>query len=183
MSILRELSVRTGAAVLGGFLIAVLAYVGLWGFFVALVGGVVVNVWALIDGLPPSTAFLYSLLSFTAFVALSIFVVWAWHRINPTTLKSKAHKISKLYAEGVELRNRAASLRVLDVASETKMNEIQAQLLEQMRDLAPIQAITLETLNIYNPNNHPKMILQDPKRTLEFSEFLLRVERILERYK
>ena len=89
---MRELSVRTGAAVLGGFLIAVLAYVGLWGFFVALVGGVVVNVWALIDGLPPSTAFLYSLLSFTAFVALSIFVVWAWHRINPTTLKSKAHK-------------------------------------------------------------------------------------------
>lgn len=179
---MRDLLVRTGAAVLGSFVIAVLTYVGLWGFLVGLVGSVIVAVWALKDGLAPSTAFLYLLLAFTAIVSLFAFAVRAWHKLSPTTLKAKALRIGEFYAAGVELRNNAATLRVLDHSTEKKMDVLQGQLLDQMRDLAPIQAITLETLNIYDPSKHPQMNLQDPKRTLEFSEFLLRVGRILERY-
>ena len=97
--------------------------------------------------------------------------------------EARARKIDGLYARAVALRNHAASLRVLDADTESKMAELQDQLIEEMRELAPERSIVLATLNVYDPSKHPKMSLQDPKRTLEFSEFLLRVMNILADYK
>lgn len=107
-----------------------------------------------------------------------------WHKIGPETERQlRAFRISNLYAEGVELRNRAASLRVLDAATQARMDELQEWLAKEMRDLAPEQAINLDTLNTYKLEDHPPMVLQDSKRTLEFSEFLRRVQHILAGYK
>jgi len=97
--------------------------------------------------------------------------------------ENRANRISEIYAEAVELRNRCASLRVLSAADESTMDDLQNRLIVQMRDLAPEQAINLVTLNTYDPRHHPQMVLQDPKRTLEFSELLLRIKKILERYR
>ena len=94
--------------------------------------------------------------------------------------KDPIEEIAYLYPQAVELRNHAASLRVLDAETQSKMDELQHQLLERVRKIAPRQAINLATLNTYDPRNHPRMALQDPKRTLEFSEFLRRVMTILE---
>lgn len=99
--------------------------------------------------------------------------------------KTRTQKISALYAQAVKLRNRAFSLRVLDAATETRINEIQEQLTEQMRDLAPERSINLETINTYSEGDHPHCVLQEPSRTraMIFSEVLLRVKKILEDYK
>ena len=93
--------------------------------------------------------------------------------------KARTGRIGDLYAEAVELRNHCATLRVLDVASEAKMDELQAQLKKEIRTFAPERTINLDTLNMYNRQIHPKMVLQDPERTLQFSEFLRRVSFIL----
>lgn len=97
--------------------------------------------------------------------------------------EERARKIGKIYAEAVELRNRAALLQVLDAATESKMDDLQGKLTEEIRELAPEQTINLDTLNLYDWRNHPLMNLTDPKRTLEFSECLRRVMKILEDYK
>lgn len=98
--------------------------------------------------------------------------------------RTRARKISDLYAQAVELRNRAFSLRVLDAATESRMNKIQGQLTEEMRDLAPEQSINLETINTYNEGDHLSCALQESGRTqaMVFSEVLLRVKKILEDY-
>ena len=184
MAIVRELFIRTGAYVLGNFIISVLAFIGVWGFLASLVGSVVIAVWAAKDGLPPSTAFLYLWVMFVVCVALCVLLVWAWYFFIPSgRQKKRARIIGKLYAEAVALRNHAASLRVLDAATLAKMETVQEQLVEKIRDLAPEQAINLDTLNLYDPGKHIQMALQDPKRTLEFSELLLRIKKILEGYR
>ncbi|MCH8112735.1 MAG: ParA family protein [Proteobacteria bacterium] len=94
--------------------------------------------------------------------------------------KARTGRIGDLYAEAVEFRNHCATLRVLDVASEAKMDDLQAQLKKEIRIFAPERAINLDTLNMYNPQIHPKMVLEDPERTLQFSEFLRRVSLILD---
>ncbi len=184
MAIVRELFIRTGAVVLGNFIVSVLAYIGVWGLLASLVGSVVVAVWAAKDGLPASTAFLYLWVAFVASVALCVCLSWVWGSfITGGRQKKRARTIGKLYAEAVALRNRAASLRVLNAATEARMDELQEQLVDKIRDLAPEQAINLDTLNTYDPADHPRMVLQDPKRTLEFSELLLRTKKILEGYR
>ena len=184
MAIVRELFIRTGAVVLGNFIISVLVSIGMWGFLASLVGSVVVMVWAAKDGLPASTTFMYFWVTFVACVALCISLSWAWYFLIPGgRQKKRARIIGGLYAEAVKLRNHAMSLRVLDAGTETKMDELQEELVERMRDLTPEQAINLDTLNLYDQAAHPRMALQDPKRTLEFSELLLRIKKILERYR
>lgn len=97
--------------------------------------------------------------------------------------EERAHKIGDLYARAVALRNHAASLRVLDAETESRMDELQSQLIEKMGEIAPEASINLNTLNVYDVSKHPSMALQDPKKALEFSEFLRRVMKILEDYK
>ena len=100
------------------------------------------------------------------------------HEFASRTLR--AQRIGEIYAEAVNLRNRAASLRVLDAETESKMDDLQRKLVKEIRLLAPERSINLETLNIYDPGKHPRMYLKDPKRALEFSEFLLRVMNIFD---
>ena len=101
-----------------------------------------------------------------------------------TRRRIKANYISGIYAEAVEVRNNAFSLRVLDGATETKMDDLQSQLLGEIRDLAPERSINLETINTYYQANHPSCLLQEPSRTwaMVFSEFLRRVMKILDDY-
>lgn len=96
--------------------------------------------------------------------------------------QERALRISGIYAEGVKVRNRAASLQALDAAAQAEMDELQEKLVEQIREIAPERAINLDTLNSYDPGDHPTMKLDDPKRALEFSELLLRVKKILAEY-
>lgn len=132
--------------------------------------------------IPPIVGWLVLLAS----VGLIVFSVYEWLRIFAGWWRGKRHatnrirEIDSLYAKAVEVRNKAASLRVLDAATESKMNELQDQLLQRMREVAPMRAINLNTLNTFDPRNHPRMLLQDPLRTLVFSEFLLRVKAILD---
>jgi hypothetical protein len=96
--------------------------------------------------------------------------------------QSKASEIGRLYARAVALRNHAASLRVMDAATESEMNEIQGQLIINVRDISPEQTINLETLNIYDRKNHPMLFRLNSNRAFEFSEFLRRIQMILEKY-
>lgn len=93
--------------------------------------------------------------------------------------REKMKRIDTLYAKGVELRNRAASLRVVDAKTEREMSNIRDELTNEMDDLSPAQTINLRTINTFNPGDHPSMNLQDPKQTLIFSEFLSRVQKII----
>ncbi len=97
--------------------------------------------------------------------------------------EERARKISKIYGNAVALRNHVFSLRVVDAASEVRMNDFQSLLIEEMRELAPERTINLETINVYNELDHPLCNLQDRTRAMVFSEVLLRVKRILEDYK
>jgi hypothetical protein len=97
-----------------------------------------------------------------------------------TARESQVQKIDDLYAQAVELRNHAASLRVLDAATEAKMNALQSQLVEEIRKLEPLRAINLRTINTYDWRDHPIMNLQDAERTLQFSEVLLRIREIID---
>ncbi len=63
------------------------------------------------------------------------------------------------------------------------MDELQCKLIEEIRKLAPERSINLDTLNQFDIGQLPPTVLQDPKRTLEFSELLRRVMNILEDYK
>lgn len=100
-----------------------------------------------------------------------------------TKRSTRALEISELYGQGVALRNRAASLRILDAATEAKMDNLQPKLKELMREIVPEQTINLDILNIYDSQEHLMLRrLQNPKRAYEFSEFLLRIKKILEKY-
>ncbi len=102
-----------------------------------------------------------------------------------TRRKKRASHVGDLYAEAVELRNNAFSLKVLDAKSERQMGELKNQLLVEMRDLAPEQSITLETINVFHESDQPPCLLQelDRPRAMGFSEFLRRVMGILGDYK
>ena len=107
---------------------------------------------------------------------------WPRRGRNGTRI-ARALNIGQFYAEAVDLRNHAVSLRVLDAATESKMDELQCKLVEEIRKLAPERSINLDTLNQFDIGQLPPTVLQDPKRTLEFSELLRRVMNILEDYK
>lgn len=92
-----------------------------------------------------------------------------------------AGKLNRIYAEAVGLRNHAASLRIVDAATEARMDELQGQLIELIEEITPLKAINLHTLNTYDPSNHIQMLCQNPKRTLEFSELLRRIQHIIDR--
>ena len=100
--------------------------------------------------------------------------------------EERARKISEIYGAAVALRNDVFLLRVVDAASEVRMNDFQSLLIEEMRELAPERTINLETINTYNELDHPLYNLQDRQdrtRAMVFSEVLLRVKKILEDYK
>lgn len=99
--------------------------------------------------------------------------------------KLKARKIDEIYAEAVNVRNNAFTLRGLDHATRTKMDDLQSKLLSEMRDIEPFKSINLNTINKYNEHDHPPCILQvsDRPRAMAFSEFLIRVMRILDDYR
>ncbi len=101
----------------------------------------------------------------------------------PLSREERARKISEIYGDAVALRNNVFSLRVVDAASEVRMNDLQSLLIEEMRELAPERTINLETINVYNELDHPLCNLQDRTRAMVFSEVLLRVMKILEGYK
>ena len=102
-----------------------------------------------------------------------------------TRRKKKAEYISGIYAESVEVRNIAFSLQVLNSITRDKMNDLQPQLLNEIRDLAPERSINLDTINFYNENDQPPCLLSEPDRTqaMAFSDVLRRVMKILDDYK
>jgi hypothetical protein len=90
--------------------------------------------------------------------------------------------IRQLYARGVALRNQISSLRVLDEEHRAQMREVSENLRANVRILVPVQSINLDTINIYNKQDHPMLHALGDDEAYIFSELLARVRKIVESY-
>jgi hypothetical protein len=141
---------------------------------------------------------LYGLLPHTIIVSLAELPAWGaavivflavWlFGIGVNRLIEGGHRrlvamINRLYAEGVGLRNTAFSLHVLPADLHAQIEKNWKNLVEAIHRLTPEKAITVETLNTYDPTapHHPRCNLrvEDQKDAYEFSEVLFRVQTIL----